>query len=109
MLAGRILSKGRISLADIPEPRLRPPPAGGPGEISFQPEITCLCGSDLPYFCEDQPQYPLQDGLSLHEMIGTVVDTSGRRFQKGDKVLAVPLAQVGLFERFALSEERSHG
>ena len=40
-------------------------------------------------------------------MVGTVADTTGRRFKKGDKVLAVPVAQVGLFERFALSEERA--
>ncbi|MGF2076112.1 alcohol dehydrogenase catalytic domain-containing protein, partial [Enterococcus casseliflavus] len=77
------------------EPRLGDLPGSGVGEIIFQPEITCLCGSDLPYFCEDQPEYPLQVGLSLHEMVGTVLDTNGRRFKSGDRVLAVPLRQVG--------------
>ncbi len=107
MLAGRIVRKGRIDLVEVAEPRLARAASGSPGEIIFQPEITCLCGSDLPYFSEDQAKYPLQDGLSLHEMVGTVVDTSGKRFRPGDKVLAVPVAQVGLFERFALSEERA--
>jgi threonine dehydrogenase-like Zn-dependent dehydrogenase len=106
MLAGRIVTKGRIELVDLEEPRLVPAKNGG-GEIIFQPEVTCLCGSDLPYFSEDQPSYPLQDGLSLHEMVGTVVETSGKKFKKGDQVLAVPVSQVGLFERFRLAEERA--
>ena len=104
MLAGRIVAKGAIRLVDMEEPRLSKD--GGEGTIIFQPEITCLCGSDLPFFAEDQPSYPLPDGLSLHEMVGTVIDTSGERFRPGDKVLAVPVGQVGLFERFELSDER---
>jgi len=107
MFAGRIVRKGKIELVEAPEPRLSPRSDGQPAEIIFQPETTCLCGSDLPYFCEDQPQYPLQDGLSLHEMVGTVVATNGARFREGDRVLAVPVGQVGLFERFALSEARA--
>ncbi len=106
MLAGRIIKKGHIELVDLPEPRLSPARSGAPGEIIFQPEVTCLCGSDLPYFCNNQPKYPLKDGLSLHEMVGTVIETSGSRFRRGDKVLAVPDGQVGLFERFAMGEER---
>lgn len=107
MLAGRIVQKGFIQLVEIEEPRLGPPQATGEEEIIFQPEITCLCGSDLPYFCEEQPSYPLDVGLSLHEMVGTVVETTGRRFRAGQKVLAVPVAQVGLFERLRLSEARA--
>jgi len=107
MLAGRIVERGKLELVDIPEPRLSPPAPGKPAEIIFQPEVTCLCGSDLPYFCGSQPKYPLQDGLSLHEMVGTVIETTGKRFRPGDQVLAVPVGQVGLFERFALSEERA--
>lgn len=107
MFAGRILKKGQIHLVDLPEPRLGPRGPGAPGEIIFQPEITCLCGSDLPYFRDDQAVYPVPDGLSLHEMVGTVVDTNGTRFRAGDQVLAVPVGQVGLFERFALTDERA--
>jgi threonine dehydrogenase-like Zn-dependent dehydrogenase len=40
-------------------------------------------------------------------MVGTVVETSGRKFRRGDKVLAVPENQVGLFERFRVSEKRA--
>ncbi len=104
MLAGRIVGKGDIRLVDIEAPRLADE---SKDRIIFQPEITCLCGSDLPFFVEDQASYPLPDGLSLHEMVGTVIDSSGERFRAGDKVLAVPEGQVGLFERFELSDERA--
>ncbi len=103
MLTGRIVAKGDIRLVETDEPRLA---EGETGKIIFQPEITCLCGSDLPYFVEDQASYPLADGLSLHEMVGTVVASSGERFRPGEKVLAVPIEQVGLFERFELTDER---
>jgi threonine dehydrogenase-like Zn-dependent dehydrogenase len=111
MLAGRITKLGTIELANVEEPELAPRDSSeagaGGGEIIFQPRHACLCGSDLPYVYEAQPSYPLADGLSLHEMVGTVVATSGTRFRAGDRVLAVPVGQVGLFERFRLSEERA--
>ena len=108
MLAGHIVAPNRIELISIPEPTLD----GSEGEIIFQPEQTCLCGSDLPYFDGafdgDEPgAYPRAIGHSLHEMVGTVIATSGKRFAAGDRVLAVPVNQVGLFERFRLSELRA--
>ncbi len=105
MLAGRIVAREKIELVDIAEPTLEN--SGDEPRIIFQPEITCLCGSDLPFFAGEHPSYPLEDGLSLHEMIGTVVATNGERFREGDKVLAVPVGQVGLFERYAVSEQRA--
>lgn len=103
MFAGRISKPGKIELVDAPEPRLT-----GPGQIVFQPELGCLCGSDLPFF--DGPgewgPFPQRVGHSLHELIGVVVETSGQRFGPGERVLAVPIDQMGLFERFAVSEER---
>lgn len=101
LLAGRILERGRIDLVEAPEP------TAAAGEIVFQPRIACLCGSDLPYFDGDDDEYPRRDGLSLHEMVGRVVDSKGERFRAGDEVLAVPVDQVGLFERFAVSEARA--
>ena len=102
MLAGQIVKRARIELVEVEEPRL-----ASPGEIIFQPEIACLCGSDLPFFDGSHIEYPLPPGLSLHEMVGTVVETSGERFRAGDRVLAVPLDQTGFFERYALSDERA--
>jgi threonine dehydrogenase-like Zn-dependent dehydrogenase len=86
-------------LIDQPEPA-----QGKSGEIVFQPEIACLCGSDVPYFLAKHPEYPLQVGLSLHEMVGTVLWADGSRFRQGQKVLAVPTNHVGIFERFAITE-----
>jgi threonine dehydrogenase-like Zn-dependent dehydrogenase len=106
MLAGRIVEAGRIELVEVDEPRLEPA-APGAAEILFQPEHACLCGSDLPHFDGGQPRYPLEPGFSLHEMVGTVLKTNGSRFRAGDRVLAVPLEQRGLYERFTVGEERA--
>jgi threonine dehydrogenase-like Zn-dependent dehydrogenase len=110
LLAGYFPAKHRIDLVEVPEPVLEPLPADAsrPGEIIFQPEVSCLCGSDLPYFNAEAPEYPNRViGHSLHEMVGTVIATNGKKFRPGEKVLAVPVNQVGLFERFAVSEARA--
>jgi threonine dehydrogenase-like Zn-dependent dehydrogenase len=107
LLAGEIYAPRRIRLIDVPEPDLPAAPADGAGEIIFQPELTCLCGSDLLYYEADYPEFPPVVGHSLHEMIGTVVATNGSRWRAGDRVLCVPVNQVGLFERFRVSEDRA--
>ncbi len=106
MFAAKITGPRRIELIDAPEPSLQPQADGRP-QIVFQPEMTCLCGSDLPYFqrTEEQPN-PLL-GHSLHEMTGTVVATDGTRFKPGTRVLCVPYNQCGFFERYAIHEERA--
>lgn len=101
MLAGQITQRRHIELISHPEPV-----PGISGEIVFQPELACLCGSDIPYFAAEHPEYPLKVGLSLHEMVGTVLWSDGTRFQAGQKVLAVPTNHVGIFERFAISEKQ---
>jgi threonine dehydrogenase-like Zn-dependent dehydrogenase len=107
MLAGDMYAPGKIRLVDIPEPTLADvPPDGISGQIVFQPETTCLCGSDLPYF-NGWDEWPIEIGHSLHEMIGTVTATNGRRWKVGDRVLAVPVAQQGLYERYVLDENQA--
>lgn len=109
MLAGHLVSPRRIELADIPEPVL-PASEAEPGMVLFQPETTCLCGSDLPFFDGDFEghaiEYPQPIGMSLHEMVGTVIATNGTKWKPGERVLAVPVGQQGLFERFVLKEDR---
>ncbi len=107
MFAGQIPTREKIELIDIDEPAFSGTSEEGEPTILFQPEVTCLCGSDLPYFVEEQPSYPLPVGLSLHEMVGTVLKTSGNRFRVGQKVLAVPVGQVGFFERYEVAESRA--
>ena len=108
MLAGQFTQRRKIELVDVPEPTLTTSDAG---EIIFQPELTCLCGSDLPYFDTDfeghEIPYPQPPGMSLHEMVGTVVETNGSKWKPGTRVLAVPVNQHGLFERYVLSEDRA--
>jgi threonine dehydrogenase-like Zn-dependent dehydrogenase len=110
MLAGHLTQRRTVELIEADEPHL-PSASERPGQIIFQPELTCLCGSDLPFFDGDfeghEIQYPQPVGMSLHEMVGTVVDTNGTRWKPGTRVLAVPELQLGLFERFVLDESRA--
>ena len=107
MLTSEIYAPGKIRLIDVPEPTLAStPPEGLSGQIIFQPETTCLCGSDLPYF-NRWDEWPIEQGHSLHEMIGTVTATNGKKWRVGDRVLAVPHMQQGLSERFVLDENRA--
>ncbi len=109
MLAGKLVSRRQIELVEIEEPQL-PSADVSPGQIIFQPEMTCLCGSDLPFFDGDFEghaiEYPQPVGMSLHEMVGTVIETNGKRWKPGTRVLAVPVGQLGLFERFVMPEQR---
>lgn len=111
MIAGQLTSRGRVELVETPEPTLAAKPVDGePAQILFQPEMSCLCGSDLPYFNGEHPEmpvFPSPIGYSLHEMVGTVVATNGSRFSPGDRVLAVPVKQRGFFQRYVVSEERA--
>lgn len=108
MLASHLVAPGKIELIEVPEPELSPVSSldSGKGEIIFQPETTCLCGSDLPYF-NGSDEWEIEIGHSLHEMIGTVTATNGKRWKAGDRVLAVPVMQQGLRERFVLDESRT--
>ena len=108
MLVSHLVAPGKIELIEAPEPVLSPASRGatGQGEIIFQPETTCLCGSDLPYFIGSD-EWEIEIGHSLHEMIGTVTATNGQRWKAGDRVLAVPVMQLGLMERFILDETRA--
>lgn len=107
MLTSELYAPGKIRLINAPEPVLAPiPPDGVSGQIIFQPETTCLCGSDLPYF-NGWDEWPIEQGHSLHEMIGTITATNGKKWRVGDRVLAVPEMQQGLSERFILNENRA--
>jgi len=108
MLAGQFTSRRTIELVDVDEPALD---SSATGQIVFQPELTCLCGSDLPFFDGGfeghAVEYPQPPGMSLHEMVGTVVATNGAKWQPGTRVLAVPVGQRGFYERYVLSEDRA--
>ncbi len=108
MLAGHIYSPRKIKLIDVPDlPLSEADSENGEGQILFQPELACLCGSDLLFFEGDYPEYQSKVGQSLHEMIGRVVETNGAKFAVGDRVLCVPIEHFGFYERFPVSEARA--
>ena len=109
MYAGEIYAPKKVRLIDVPEQTLDELDEGraAGGEILFQPELACLCGSDLLFYEADYPEYQPEIGQSLHEMIGRVVATTGQKFQPGDRVLCVPVEHFGFYERFRVSEARA--
>ena len=72
MLAGQFTAPRVLQFIEVDEPTLS---SAESGQIIFQPEMTCLCGSDLPFFDGDfeghDIPYPQPPGMSLHEMVGT--------------------------------------
>ena len=101
MKAGQIAGLGRIALIEVGEPR---PPRDG--EVLIAAETGCLCGSDIPFFSDPQPRYPLTPGLSLHEIVGRVTSTASPSFRPGDRVLAMPLGLLGCAEQLLITDDR---
>ena len=107
MLAGDIYSPRQIRLIEVPEPTFPDGESDAAGQIVLQPELGCLCGSDVLYFDRTFPDFQPVVGHSLHELIGTIVETTGQRFRSGDRVLCVPNNQKGLCQRFVVSETQA--
>ena len=101
MKAAQITARGKIELVDAADPG-----APKPGQVVVTAETGCLCGSDIPFFSEAQPAYPLPPGLSLHEIIGRVTATASPAFKSGDRVLAMPRGLVGCVEQLVLGDDR---
>ncbi len=101
MKAAQISARGQIGLIDVPDPGV--PRAG---QVLVKAETGCLCGSDIPFFSEAQPGYPLAAGLSLHEIIARVTASGSPAFQPGDRVLAMPPGLAGCAEQLLLGEDR---
>ena len=101
MKAAQIKAQGRIELVDVAALR-----APQPGQVIVAAETGCLCGSDIPFFSEPQPSYPLQPGLSLHEIIGRVTASANASFAVGDRVLAMPLGLLGCAEQLLIGDDR---
>jgi threonine dehydrogenase-like Zn-dependent dehydrogenase len=101
MKAGQITGLGRIALVEADEAR---PPRDG--EVVVAAETGCLCGSDIPFFNEPQPCYPLTPGLSLHEIVGRVTSSASPSFREGDRVLAMPPGLLGCAEQLLIADNR---
>src|SRR5436190_932737 len=101
MKVAQITARGTIQLVNAPDPA-----APMSGQVIVKAETGCLCGSDIPFFSEAQPSYPLTPGLSLHEIIGRVTASGSSTFKRGDRVLAMPPGLVGCAEQLLLADER---
>ncbi len=101
MKAAHITARGRIDVVDTPAPS-RP----NPGQVIVRAETGCLCGSDIPFFSEAQPAYPLAIGLSLHEIVGKVTESASPSYKTGDRVLAMPPGLAGCAEQLLLGDDR---
>jgi threonine dehydrogenase-like Zn-dependent dehydrogenase len=104
MLAARITAPRRMEMVEVAEPDLA---GANDGAIVVHTALSAVCGSDLPKFWREfkPSKYPLPDGYSMHECIGTVVMSRSRRFREGDLVLALPQNSCGLAQRFASHED----
>lgn len=104
MLAARITAPGRMEMVEVPEPDL-----GGSnrGAIVVRNAVGAVCGSDLPKLFRTlkAKKYPMAPGHSLHECIGTVVESRSERFREGDTVLSLPDGSLGLAPYFLSHED----
>lgn len=103
MKAAQIVAARRFEIVDVERPGIKQQP---PGSVLVKTQCSALCGSDMPPFAQDRPtsDYPLPAGLSMHECIGVIAETSSARFNEGDAVLAIPRDRNGLAEYFISSE-----
>jgi threonine dehydrogenase-like Zn-dependent dehydrogenase len=104
MKAGEIYEPGKIRLIDVPDLALDA--HREPGWVLFEPQLGCLCGSDIPYFaCE--PRFMPEVGHSLHEIIGRVVASTSDQFPPGTRILHMPKFLHGLIERIWIKEDQA--
>ncbi len=103
MRAGQIVAPLQIEIVDIEQPNLADYPDG---TVMIKTAHSAICGTDMPSFVLEHPaeSYPLGPGLSIHEAIGIVVESTSDKFKAGDEVLALPRYIGGLSEYF-LSDE----
>ncbi|MBM3213649.1 zinc-binding dehydrogenase [Candidatus Poribacteria bacterium] len=101
MKAAQLVAPQQFQIIDVPVPNLA---AAGNGAVLIRVERACICGSDMPHFLRILDRYPAAIGLSIHECIGTVVESKSSRFKPGDAVLSVPPGQLGLAEYFVGTE-----
>jgi len=104
MKAAQIVAPRRIEVVDVEEPDIGPYPEG---TVKIKTQLSAICGTDMPSFVLEQPasSYPSRLGLSVHECIGVVAQSSSKRFREGDPVLALPRDVGGASEYFLSHEE----
>ena len=104
MKVGQIVAPRQIEIIDIEQPNLADYPDG---TVMIKTVHSAICGTDMPSFVIEHPaeSYPLGPGLSIHEAVGIVTESTSDKFKAGDEgTLLLPRAVGGLSEYF-LSDE----
>ena len=104
MRAARLIAPRTYDMVDVPIPSLDDAPAD---RAVVKTNRVCLCASDMPAFAYDLGTYPQRPGLSAHECLGTVVESTSARLAVGDEVLAVPDGSCGMAEYFTADAVRT--
>jgi threonine dehydrogenase-like Zn-dependent dehydrogenase len=75
---------------------------GERGQLLVRTSFVSICGSDIPYFAGSRRaiSYPLPAGARAHECVGQVVESTSDCCHAGDRVVAIPEADLGLAEFF---------
>lgn len=105
MRASHVPSAGVIGVADWPDPS----PARE-GQFVVRMDWASICGSDLHavHGGRMNPLGPQQPGYPGHEGVGTVVESRSGIFAVGDRVLTLPLGQLGgCFAEYQLLDEQT--
>ncbi len=123
MKASQIVGPRKVEIVKVAEPDI-----DAIRNVKIEVELSCICGSDIPFFnidltgmqhlapearalesrvleFEREEMYPLKPGLSLHECVGTVVESTSDRIREGQFVLAKPDLQIGYLEYFSVPHD----
>lgn len=93
MLAGVFEGEGKLSIKEVPEPKITKP-----DEVIIKVEFAGICGTDV-HILEVPPGHPATPGAILgHEYVGTVVDkgTNVKTVDIGDRVVVDPNLTCGI-------------
>lgn len=79
-----------------------------PGEAVIRFEAATICGSDMPKWTgAEWKDYPTTPGFPLHECVGEVAVSNSPKLKVGDRVLAMPLNDLGLQEYFVTNDSQA--
>ncbi len=93
MLAAVFEGQGKLSVREVPVPRIK-----NPDEVLLEVEAAGVCGTDL-HILEVPPGHPATPGAILgHEYVGRVLETGSAvtTVQPGDRVVVAPNLYCGI-------------